>query len=206
MKRSFSCGESLRCSFLFETTQRQVEVSPVCCRGQLLPVNMYNMTGSHLLFHRQTDSLVIFVYLFSCFFLFVFLAHLMDVPSFVLASLSFFFTVGPLQQHVLLFLGLIDAATTTWVPLCDGWPNLNVISSSSLVFSVRSASDSGQRPSAPRTNSEGHGSLKTKEHSPNPDRDKAAGKKSSDSGEEADKDFILIWNKWGIESVYFCLY
>ncbi|XP_075937574.1 F-actin-uncapping protein LRRC16A-like [Anarhichas minor] len=53
-------------------------------------------------------------------------------------------------------------------------------------------SDSVQRPSRLRTNSEDHGSFKTKDQSPNPDKDKAAGKKSSDSGEEADKDFILI--------------
>ncbi|XP_028985183.1 F-actin-uncapping protein LRRC16A-like isoform X2 [Betta splendens] len=44
------------------------------------------------------------------------------------------------------------------------------------------------RPSPLRANSEEHGPFKTK----NPDKDKAAGKKSSDSGEEADKDFILI--------------
>lgn len=56
-----------------------------------------------------------------------------------------------------------------------------------------SVSDSVQRPSPLRTNSEDHGSFKTKDPSPNPDKDKAAGKKSSDSGEEADKDFILIW-------------
>ncbi|XP_019119243.2 F-actin-uncapping protein LRRC16A isoform X2 [Larimichthys crocea] len=55
-----------------------------------------------------------------------------------------------------------------------------------------SVSDSVQRPSPLRTNSEDHGSFKTKDPSPNPDKDKAAGKKSSDSGEEADKDFILI--------------
>ncbi|XP_073340705.1 F-actin-uncapping protein LRRC16A-like [Pagrus major] len=53
-----------------------------------------------------------------------------------------------------------------------------------------SVSDSVQRPSPLRTNSEDHGSFRTKDQSPNPD--KAAGKKSSDSGEEADKDFILI--------------
>ncbi|XP_042345949.1 F-actin-uncapping protein LRRC16A-like isoform X2 [Plectropomus leopardus] len=55
-----------------------------------------------------------------------------------------------------------------------------------------SVSDSVQRPSALRANSEDHGSFKTKDQSSNPDKDKAAGKKSSDSGEEADKDFILI--------------
>ncbi|XP_029307120.1 F-actin-uncapping protein LRRC16A-like isoform X1 [Cottoperca gobio] len=53
-----------------------------------------------------------------------------------------------------------------------------------------SVSDSVQRPSRLRTNSEDHGSFKNKDQTPNPD--KAAGKKSSDSGEEADKDFILI--------------
>ncbi|XP_076593304.1 F-actin-uncapping protein LRRC16A-like isoform X1 [Chaetodon auriga] len=53
-----------------------------------------------------------------------------------------------------------------------------------------SVSDSVQRLSPLRTNSEDHGSFKAKEQSPNPD--KTAGKKSSDSGEEADKDFILI--------------
>ncbi|XP_041798287.1 F-actin-uncapping protein LRRC16A-like [Chelmon rostratus] len=53
-----------------------------------------------------------------------------------------------------------------------------------------SVSDSVQRLSPLRTNSEDHGSFKAKDQSPNPD--KAAGKKSSDSGEEADKDFILI--------------
>lgn len=68
----------------------------------------------------------------------------------------------------------------------------------SLSVSVRSVSDSVQRPNPLRTNSEDHGSFKTKDQSPNPDKDKAAGKKSSDSGEEADKDFILIWDKWGI--------
>lgn len=72
---------------------------------------------------------------------------------------------------------------------------LSSSSSLSLLFSVRvgSVSDSVQRPSRLRTNSEDHGSLKTKEQSPNPDKDKGARKKSSDSGEEADKDFILIW-------------
>ncbi|XP_056300884.1 F-actin-uncapping protein LRRC16A-like isoform X2 [Pseudoliparis swirei] len=53
-------------------------------------------------------------------------------------------------------------------------------------------SDSVQRPSRLRANSEDHGSFKSKDQSQNPDKDKAAGKKSSDSGEEADKDFILI--------------
>ncbi|XP_068425638.1 F-actin-uncapping protein LRRC16A-like isoform X2 [Clinocottus analis] len=57
---------------------------------------------------------------------------------------------------------------------------------------VRFGSDSVQRPSRLRTNSEDHGSFKAKDQTPNPDKDKAAGKKSSDSGEEADKDFILL--------------
>ncbi|XP_062421403.1 F-actin-uncapping protein LRRC16A-like isoform X2 [Pungitius pungitius] len=51
-------------------------------------------------------------------------------------------------------------------------------------------SDSAQRPSRLRTNSEDHGSIKIKDQSTK--TDKAAGKKSSDSGEEAEKDFILI--------------
>ncbi|KAM7420433.1 hypothetical protein PAMA_014922 [Pampus argenteus] len=50
--------------------------------------------------------------------------------------------------------------------------------------------DSGQRPSLLRANSEDHGPFKTKDPCPNPD--KAARKKSTDSAEEADKDFILI--------------
>ncbi|XP_054477478.1 F-actin-uncapping protein LRRC16A-like [Anoplopoma fimbria] len=53
-------------------------------------------------------------------------------------------------------------------------------------------SDSVQRPSRLRKNSEDQGSFKTKDQSPNPEKDKASGKKSSDSGEEADKEFILI--------------
>ncbi|XP_058503606.1 F-actin-uncapping protein LRRC16A-like isoform X2 [Solea solea] len=56
----------------------------------------------------------------------------------------------------------------------------------------RTASDSAQRPNTVRTNSEDHGSLKTKDQCPNADKDKAAGKKSSESREEPDKDFILI--------------
>ncbi|XP_074539114.1 F-actin-uncapping protein LRRC16A-like isoform X2 [Halichoeres trimaculatus] len=55
-----------------------------------------------------------------------------------------------------------------------------------------SVSDSVQRPSLFRTNSEDHSSLKTKDQSPNREKDKTAKKKSSDSGEEAEKDFILI--------------
>ena len=63
-----------------------------------------------------------------------------------------------------------------------------------VVFSVRLSpeSDSGQRPSLVRANSEDQGSVKAKDHSPNPDKEKVAGNKSSHSGEEADKDFILI--------------
>lgn len=57
---------------------------------------------------------------------------------------------------------------------------------------VRSASDSDKRSSPFGNNSEDHGSMKTKEKCSKPDKDKAAGKKSSASGEEADKDFILI--------------
>ncbi|KAI4811557.1 hypothetical protein KUCAC02_014438 [Chaenocephalus aceratus] len=55
-----------------------------------------------------------------------------------------------------------------------------------------SVSDSLQRPGRLRVNSEDHGSFKTKDQCPKQDEDKAAGNKSSDSGEEADKDFILI--------------
>lgn len=53
-------------------------------------------------------------------------------------------------------------------------------------------SDGGQRPSLVRTNSEDLGLVKAKDQdqSPNPDKDKVTGKKSSHSGEEAD--FILI--------------
>ncbi|KAK2844324.1 hypothetical protein Q5P01_010983 [Channa striata] len=53
---------------------------------------------------------------------------------------------------------------------------------------VRAASDF-QRPSPLRINSEDHNLFKTKEQSPN--LDKATGKKSSDSGEEAEKDFNM---------------
>lgn len=53
-------------------------------------------------------------------------------------------------------------------------------------------SDAGQRPSLVCANSEDQGSVKAKDQSPNPDKDKLTGKKSSHSGEEADKDFILI--------------
>ncbi|XP_030605096.1 F-actin-uncapping protein LRRC16A-like [Archocentrus centrarchus] len=66
------------------------------------------------------------------------------------------------------------------------------VSSNKPTQEVRSVLDSVQRSSAVGTNSEDHGSFKTKDQSANSDKDKAAGKKSSDSGEEADKDFILI--------------
>lgn len=52
-------------------------------------------------------------------------------------------------------------------------------------------SDALQRPSLVRTNSEDQSSGKTKDQSPNLDKDKTTRKKSSDSGEEVDKDFIL---------------
>lgn len=53
-------------------------------------------------------------------------------------------------------------------------------------------SDAGQQSSLVRTNSEDQASVKAKDQSPNPDKDKVTGKKSSHSGEEADKDIILI--------------
>lgn len=68
-------------------------------------------------------------------------------------------------------------------------PTLNLLFSSACL-SVKS--DSAQRPGPPRGNPEDHGSLKAKNQSPNVDKDKAARKKSSDSGEEADKEFILV--------------
>uniref|UniRef100_A0A674P5V6 Capping protein regulator and myosin 1 linker 1 n=1 Tax=Takifugu rubripes TaxID=31033 RepID=A0A674P5V6_TAKRU len=74
---------------------------------------------------------------------------------------------------------LLSSSTVKNIPLC--------------LFSVRSppVSDPGQRPSFVRTNSEDQSSVKAKDQSPNPDKDKTTGKKSSDSGEEADKDLIL---------------
>ncbi|XP_031607741.1 F-actin-uncapping protein LRRC16A [Oreochromis aureus] len=66
------------------------------------------------------------------------------------------------------------------------------VSTNKTTQEVRSMLDSVQRSSPLSTNSEDHGSSKTKDQSANSDKDKAAGKKSSDSGEEADKDFILI--------------
>lgn len=62
-----------------------------------------------------------------------------------------------------------------------------------LLFSVKSASDAAQRSSPHCTNTDDPGSFKTKDNCANPDKSKATRKKSSDSGEEADKDFILIW-------------
>lgn len=76
----------------------------------------------------------------------------------------------------------------------------SVSSSLLLLFSVRAGS--AQRPSPLRTTSEDHGSLKTKDQFSNPDKDKGARKKSSDSGEEVDKDFILIWVS--NNNKYFC--
>lgn len=75
-------------------------------------------------------------------------------------------------------------------PLFKHFPALNLLFSSACL-SVKS--DSAQRPGPPRANPEDHGSLKAKNQSPNADKDKAARKKSSDSGEEADKEFILVW-------------
>uniref|UniRef100_A0A3Q2QT46 Capping protein regulator and myosin 1 linker 1 n=1 Tax=Fundulus heteroclitus TaxID=8078 RepID=A0A3Q2QT46_FUNHE len=57
---------------------------------------------------------------------------------------------------------------------------------------VKSASDAAQKSSPHSTNSDDPGSFKAKDKCPNPDKSKATSKKSSDSGEEADKDFILI--------------
>ncbi|XP_041843062.1 F-actin-uncapping protein LRRC16A-like isoform X2 [Melanotaenia boesemani] len=66
------------------------------------------------------------------------------------------------------------------------------VSTSKTTQEARSASDGLQRSGSLSTNSEDHSSFKNKDKSPNPDRDNAASKKSSDSGEEANKDFILI--------------
>ncbi|KAI1894200.1 hypothetical protein AGOR_G00113380 [Albula goreensis] len=54
-----------------------------------------------------------------------------------------------------------------------------------------SVSDSAQRPSASRHNSEDSCS-KAKDKSPSKDNDRTPGAKSTDSGEEVDKDFIFI--------------
>nr|XP_015804568.2 F-actin-uncapping protein LRRC16A isoform X1 [Nothobranchius furzeri] len=64
---------------------------------------------------------------------------------------------------------------------------LSGVSTNKTTQEVRSTSDAVRRSS---TNSEDQNSLKTKDKCPNSDR--TTRKKSSDSGEEADKDFILI--------------
>ncbi|KAM6995384.1 F-actin-uncapping protein LRRC16A-like isoform 1-T1 [Tautogolabrus adspersus] len=74
----------------------------------------------------------------------------------------------------------------------DGQTGLQQANKTTQDVRAGSVSDSLQRPSPLRTNSEDHSSFKTKDQSPNRDKDKTAGKKSSDSGEEADKEFILI--------------
>ncbi|CAB1456548.1 unnamed protein product [Pleuronectes platessa] len=74
----------------------------------------------------------------------------------------------------------------------EGQTSLQSGGSNKTTQEGRTASDSVQRSNPVRTNSEDHGPLKTKDQTPNPDKDKAAGRKSSDSREEADKDFILI--------------
>ncbi|KAM9723509.1 F-actin-uncapping protein LRRC16A-like isoform 4-T4 [Menidia menidia] len=66
------------------------------------------------------------------------------------------------------------------------------VSSNKSTQEAKSASDTAPRSGPLGINSEDHSSVKTKDKSPNPDKAKAARKKSSDSGEEADKDFILI--------------
>lgn len=68
------------------------------------------------------------------------------------------------------------------------FPRLNF---SSISVCLSAKPDSAHRPLL-RTNSEDHGPLKSKNQTPNSAKEKAAGKKSSDSSEEADKDFILI--------------
>lgn len=64
----------------------------------------------------------------------------------------------------------------------------------SLFYNIvtRAASDSVHKPSPVRSISEDQGPLKTKDQSPNPDKNKTANKKSSDSRDEAEKDIILI--------------
>ncbi|XP_041649096.1 F-actin-uncapping protein LRRC16A-like isoform X2 [Cheilinus undulatus] len=74
----------------------------------------------------------------------------------------------------------------------NGQSGLQSANKTSQDVRAGSVSDSVQRPSPLRTNSEDHGPFKKKDRSPNRDKDKTAGKKSSDSGEEADKDFILL--------------
>lgn len=77
------------------------------------------------------------------------------------------------------------APLLTWMASCL----LPHLTSSSV--SLLAKPDSAHRPLL-RTNSEDHGPLKAKNQTPNSAKEKATGKKSSDSGEEADKDFILI--------------
>ncbi|XP_035019799.2 F-actin-uncapping protein LRRC16A isoform X2 [Hippoglossus stenolepis] len=74
----------------------------------------------------------------------------------------------------------------------EGQTSLQSGGSNKTTQEVRTASDSVQRSNPVRTNSEDHGPLKTKDQTPNPDKERAAGRKLSDSREEADKDFILI--------------
>ncbi|XP_028326028.1 F-actin-uncapping protein LRRC16A-like isoform X2 [Gouania willdenowi] len=71
----------------------------------------------------------------------------------------------------------------------DGQPGVPAGDSASKTTQELRQSDSLHRSINP---SEDHGSSRTKDQSPTLNKDKAAGKKSSDSGEEADKDFILI--------------
>ncbi|KAM6968132.1 F-actin-uncapping protein LRRC16A-like [Aplochiton taeniatus] len=55
-----------------------------------------------------------------------------------------------------------------------------------------SGSDSAKRPGPKRANSEEDSSPRTKDRSPNPKKEGLTGTKSSDSGEEVEKDFIFI--------------
>ncbi|XP_026227705.1 F-actin-uncapping protein LRRC16A [Anabas testudineus] len=64
------------------------------------------------------------------------------------------------------------------------------VSASKTTQEVRVAPDS-QRPSPLRTNSKDHSPFQGKDQPSNADKDKAVGKKSSNSGEEAEKDLIL---------------
>ncbi|KAM6909751.1 F-actin-uncapping protein LRRC16A-like isoform 2-T2 [Xenentodon cancila] len=66
------------------------------------------------------------------------------------------------------------------------------VSTNKSTQEVRSVSDAVQRCGPLSSNSEDRGSLKPKDKYPNPDKDKATSKKSSGSGEEADKDIFLI--------------
>lgn len=76
----------------------------------------------------------------------------------------------------------------------ESWQIVSFTSLHPLPLCLSAKPDSAHRPLL-RTNSEDHGPLKAKNQSPNSAKEKAAGKKSSDSSEEADKDFILIWVK-----------